>query len=348
MVPLEVSLSKAWMARELGPVFDRDYYFVPRRRWEIDTRCDEYARRQLADLDACYTESNLGRRRYFAPAQVLIGGIQPNMILGMLLGAEFVPGGDKDADITPNCLAGKDLAELPSPDSLLAHPMILAFDEQFRETRRAGEWRPIAPLFWDTSGRPAVHGALTTAQKFLGESVFLDMMADPEPCRRLMGWVTEANIVLARHFADLSGVAISEIHVGECCGCMVNPKLFERFVAPEVSRIADEIAPVRLHSCGGSDHLIGAFRGIRGLASLDLGGDTSLAKVRAAFGRDFPVSIAPLVNDLTGDTPEGLLAWAERVLADNDGGPLVIACHMEPSYRLDVVRELRSFLASRA
>ena len=93
---------------------------------------------------------------------------------------------------------------------------------------------------------------------------------------------------------------------------------------------------------------MGAFRGIRGLASLDLGGDTSLAKVRAAFGRDFPVSIAPLVNDLTGDTPEGLLAWAERVLADNDGGPLVIACHMEPSYRLDVVRALRSFLASRA
>src|SRR3990170_20363 len=107
MIGISGTLSKAWMAQALGVRFDRAYYFDPGKRREVDCRCNEYAGEQFGGMRLFYSESNLGRIDYWDKSQVLIGGIQPNMILGMLLGAEFVPANDRDADITPCCLQGE-------------------------------------------------------------------------------------------------------------------------------------------------------------------------------------------------------------------------------------------------
>jgi len=129
MIGISGTLSKAWMAEALGVRFDRDYYFNPAKRHEVDCRCNEYAAERFGGMRLFYSESNLGRMDYWDESQVLIGGIQPNMILGMLLGAEFVAGDDKDADITPHCLTGKDIGDLPEPESLLDHQLIKLFLE---------------------------------------------------------------------------------------------------------------------------------------------------------------------------------------------------------------------------
>jgi hypothetical protein len=107
---------------------------------------------------------------------VLIGGIQPNMIMGLLLGANFVPAADRDADIAHGCLQGKDPAALPTPQALLTHELIRLFDEQIRDQAKRG-LRPIPPFFWDASGRAAIHGVLTTAQKLCGETIFPSTMS---------------------------------------------------------------------------------------------------------------------------------------------------------------------------
>ena len=78
---LATSVSKAFLAQALGVVFDRAYYFDHQQRRETDGRCHAYVSEHLRDLDAFYTESNLGRKAYFSPDQILIGGIQPNLIL---------------------------------------------------------------------------------------------------------------------------------------------------------------------------------------------------------------------------------------------------------------------------
>jgi len=41
MIGISGTLSKAWLADELGVRFDRDYYFDPGRRYEVDCRCNE-------------------------------------------------------------------------------------------------------------------------------------------------------------------------------------------------------------------------------------------------------------------------------------------------------------------
>jgi hypothetical protein len=336
---VEVSVSKAFLAHTLKIAFDRAYYFDPERRRAIDACCHDYVCRHLAEIGAFYTESNLGRKEHFRRDQILVGGIQPNMILGMLLGAEFIPNADGDADISANCWAGKPLSDLPPAATLLAHPLIRDFDEQIRQARRDGTWTPVPPFFWDTSGRAAVHGALTTAQKFLGETVLMELITDPERVRQVMAWITDANIALVRHYAQMCDITVTSVHVGECSSCTLGPAEWEDFVVPTLEHIGRELAPVRLHSCGPSNHILTAASRIKGLCSLDIGGETSIAKVRQLLGKNFPVSIAPPVKLLAaGDLP-ALMQWTTNVLTENQEGKLAILYHLEPQYPLATLRQ---------
>ncbi len=340
------TLSKGFMAKQLGVQFDRDYYFNPKKRYEIDRQCNEYATNALADLDIFYTESNLGQFKYFSNDQVLVGGIQPNMILGMLVGADFIPNNLMDADISMTPLKDVEPDDLPDPKTLLSHDLIKLFDEQILQIQSEGLLVPIPPFFWDASGRTTLHGAFTTAQKFLGENIFIDLMTEPQKVVKVMDWITESWIVLAKHFSHISGLPITSVHIGECSGCMVDPGMFERYIVPQASRIAETLGPLRFHSCGASTHLLEMMKTIPNLQSLDLGGDTSMKKVRDIFGQDFPIDIAPMPADFAADFSLPILSWARRVIGENAGGALRIIYHLEPDYKLKIIRELDRYIKS--
>ncbi len=343
-ISLTGSLSKGWMNRALDVAFDRQYYFDLQKRLEIDRRCNAYAGTELADLNIFYTESNLGEYAYFSDDQILVGGIQPNMILGMLIGAEFIPNDSMDADISMTPLKGKDPDELPAPESLIEHELVKLFDEQIRQVRSEGKLTPVPPFFWDISGRATIHGTLTTAQKFLGESIFIDLMTVPENVVKVMDWITESFIVLMKHFSEIGELPVTAVHIGECSGCMVNPDMFAQFVVPHASRIAEAMGPLRFHSCGASTHLLECIKTISSLSWLDLGGDTSIAKARQVFGKNLAIDVAPMPADFSADSPDPILNWAKQVIAENAGGPLRILYHLEPDYKLEIVRALNDYM----
>ena len=109
--------------------------------------------------------------------------------------------------------------------------------------------------------------------------------------------VVDSIIVLVEHYSQLSEHPLTEVHVGECSACMVSADAFSRFVVPEISRIGQALGPVRLHSCGTSDHLLRCFLEIENLHSLDTGGGTSVSEVYVT-SNEF-ISFAPL----EGSTP---------------------------------------------
>ena len=344
MISIAGTLSKAWMHQVLGIAFDRDYYFDPVWRHAIDCECNEYAAQEFPGMGLFYSESNLGRLAYWDKGQAQIGGIQPNMILGMLLGADFLPVDDRDADITPRCLAGKDLDEPPTPEALLHHDLVRLFDDQIAQVQGEGRFRSIPPFFWDASGRATVHGVLTTAQKLYGESIFLDLMTEPRKCVRIMNWIADTYIALCRHFAQKAGLSITDVHVGECSACMVSPALMGEFVVPVTSRIAEALGPVRFHSCGSSTHLLEAVAGIDHLQSMDFGGETSIRKARELFGWEMWISIAPLPRDMSAESPGPILDWAGRIIEENAGGNLAFVYHLEPAYNVETMRALTEFV----
>ena len=346
MIPLTGTLSKGRLAKHLDIAFDHDYYFDPIKRHKIDAQCNAYAAQAFADLDIFYSESNLGQYEFFSKNQVLIGGIQPNMILGMLIGADFLPASDRDADISPTPLKGFALENLPKPESLLKHDLIQLFDSQIKDIQSKGERQAIPPFFWDASGRATFHGALTSAQKFLGESIFTDLIMQPEKIAAVTDLITECYIILAKHFSDIANLPITSVHVGECSGSLINAELFEKFVVPQAQRIANALGPLRFHTCGPSTHVLPAIKSVNGLAALDLGGDTSVASVRKIFGSNLHVDIAPLAADLSAPLPDRLLAWAQRAVEENRGGRMRIVYHLEPDYYIESVYALDNHLKS--
>jgi len=346
MINISGTLSKGWMARALGVSFGHDYYFDPDKRYVIDCKCNEYATAQFPGMRLFYSESNLGQIDYRDNRQIQIGGIQPNMILGMLLGADFVPHDSYDADITPGCLSGKDMDDLPAPESLLDLELVKLFDEQIRRIQNdsAKLLCPIPPFFWDTSGRAAIHGTMTTAQKFLGETFFMNMIAKPQQSLEIMDWIADAFIVLCRHFSVIADLPITCVHVGECSSCMVSPELIEKFIVPVTSKIGEKLGPVRLHSCGPSTNHLEAISKITNLRSLDLGGDTSIRKARQIFGKDMLISVAPLPGDMSAESTEPITSWAKHIFKENDGGNLEYVFHVEENYNIDTIRALTDFV----
>ncbi len=336
------------MAEALGVKFDRDYYFDPNKRYAVDCRCNEYAAEHFPWMRIFYSESNLGQIDYWDKKQIQIGGIQPNMILGILLGADFVPRDSSDADITPNCIAGKKPADLPPPESLIDNEIIVLFDEQIQQVQEniQSQLRPIPPFFWDISGRAVIHGAMTTAQKFFGEDFFINMMTEPEESMEIMRWIGDSFIVLCRHFSQIASLPISEVHVGECSSCMVSPEMIERFVVPVTSNIANELGPIRLHSCGPSTNHLDALSKIMNLHSIDLGGETSISQARQVFGKEIPISIAPLPKDMSDHSTDAILNWAKQIFEENDGGNLQYLYHLESGYNIETIYALTDFVKS--
>ena len=351
MISIQTSVSKGWLHNDGGFRFDERYYFDPLYRWEQDRAIDHFLADRFPDHPFHNMESNLVQGEHFSPDQVLVGGIQPNLILGACLGAEFVFPPDKDSDIVGQPLEGlRDLADLPAPASLLEHPLIRRLDAQIAAVRRARpDLRVIPPFFWDTSGRATIHGFLTTALKLYGEEVFVRVYDEPEFIIALHDWIAAVYVALIRHFAHLGDLPVTSVHIGECSGTMLRPAHYERFVIPYASRLGRELGPVRLHSCGRSDHLLAAIAKIENLGSLDTGSNTSVAAIRARFGADFRIDLAPPVELLLeGADRSGVLDWLERTLAENAGGPLHIGFHLEPGYAvancLAIHDELRSRL----
>jgi len=334
------------MAEAIGVVFDRDYYLDPQSRYAVDCRCNDYAAEHFVGMRLFYSESNLGQIDRWDKDQILIGGIQPNMILGMLLGADFVPDARHDADITPQCLTGKDPADLPSGESLLDHPLIRLFDDQIRQPHDGPRQRlrPVPPFFWDISGRATIHGVLTSAQKFFGEAIFMDMLSEPQRCLDIMQWIADAYIALCRHFSQIADLPVTGVHVGECSSCLVSPEMVERFVVPVTSKIGAELGPVRLHSCGASTNYVEAFAKITNLCSLDLGGDTSIKRVREVFGNEMPLCVTPLTQDMSAPGTDPIVSWAKRILQENDGANLQYVYHLEPGYNMDAIYALTDFV----
>jgi hypothetical protein len=324
------SVSFGWLHQQGGFVFDEPFFLEPRKRLETERRIHAFVAKRFPFFPVYNIEAHLvqvaGRQR----PVILVGGLQPNLILGAAVGAEFVFYGDKDPDITPTPLADRpNLDGLRDLDWASMWP-VSAFLEQVRSAREewGSEFAIIPPFFWDTTGRATVHGIVTTAQKLVGERLFLEM-ADGSPfVRELFQWIADSYATLIHLFADAAGMPITGLHVGDCSLCMVGPGPFKELVLPPLNELIRRTGPVRLHSCGFSNHLLDAFRGVEHLAALNVGSGTSVAKIRERF-KSIPVDLLPPVELVTTGTPEAMDEWVRRSVEENGEGELELQYHLD-------------------
>jgi hypothetical protein len=337
MINIEASVSKGWLNKNGGFIFDQKYYLDPVYRWEQDSIIHKFVRERFPRYAIYNMEANLLQASHVRSNHVLVGAIQPNMILATILGAQFSFYEDKDADV-----AGKPLEaitrkeELPAVESILGHPLVKDLENQIRQIQSdRPDLKVIPPFFWDESGRATIHGIITTSLKLTGDNIMTIMMFDPELAHAIHQWIVDAYIILVTHFADIGKLPVTSVHVGECAGTMISADLFQDFIVPYISRLGDKFGAVRIHSCGISDHLIEPMSKIRNLSIIDTGSGTSVAKIRQLMGPEFTIHIAPPMELMMEGVPKSeILGWLDTTLAENNGGPLQIAYHAEPDYEM--------------
>jgi hypothetical protein len=335
MVNIEASVSKGWLHKHGGFSFTEEYYIDPVYRWGQDRKINLYIKEKFPRFAIYNMEANLVQAKYVKENHVLVGAIQPNMILASLLGAKFSFFEDKDADVMGKPLEFiSDSKELPSPATILSHPLIKDLEKQMQQIRKTRpDLKVIPPFFWDESGRATIHGIITTSLKLTGDNIMVLMMSDPELTHAIHQWIVDAYVILINHFASLGGLTIFSVHVGECAGTMISPELYEEFIVPYISQLGSRLGGVRLHSCGISDHLIIAMSHVTNLRIIDTGSGTSVGRIREIMGRDFEIHIAPPMElFLLGVPQKEILDWLDHTLSENQGGPLQIAYHVEPDY----------------
>ena len=335
-ISLLTTVSKGWLHDEGGFTFGEQYYMQPLYRQEQDVRIDRFLQERFPDYAFYNMESNLVQLEFWQPEYVYVGGIQPNLIMGASLGAEMAWYEDQDIDLLESAPLSQitAIADLPSPEELLAHPLIRQFDRQIIELR---ETRPdltiIPPFFWDISGRATIHGFITTSMKFFGQAIFIKMIEDPRFVLDFHDWIAELSITFIHHFSTLASIPANSLHIGECSGTLIGSEHYDQFVVPFINQMADAIGPIRLHSCGLSNHLLQSMSKIHGLQVLDTGSNTSVKAVRERLGNDFQLELAPPLEALrTNADKEVMLTWLDNVLYENSMGPLQLGYHMEPGY----------------
>ncbi|MCX6226511.1 MAG: hypothetical protein NTV01_17475 [Bacteroidia bacterium] len=335
MIKIQASVSKGWLHRHGGFVFPDQYYLDPIFRWEQDKNINRFVREQFPGIAIYNMEDNLVQADYVKVNQVLVGAIQPNMILAALLGAEFSFFENTDSDVLGKPLEHiSGIDELPSPDAILDHSLIKKMDRQMHLLRESHPGlRIIPPFFWDESGRATIHGVITTSLKLTGDNIMMVMMSDPDLAHALHQWIVDAYVILIQHFAASGNLPVTSVHVGECAGTMISSELYEDFVVPYISQLGDRLGPVRLHSCGFSDHLIEPVSHINNLKIIDTGSGTSIVKIREIMGRDFEINVFPPTSALLEGVPRSeAISWLDKTLSENQGGPLQIAYHLEADY----------------
>jgi uroporphyrinogen-III decarboxylase len=193
----------------------------------------------------------------------------------------------------------------------------------------------VPPFFWDTSGRATIHGFVTTSMKLYGEQIFLKMHEDPAFVLVLHDWIADVYINLVRHYSELGDMPVTSVHIGECSGTMISGEQYDQFVLPYINKVADVLGPIRLHSCGRSDHLLASMSNIQKLQALDTGSHTSVKAVRQQLGPELQLDLAPPLEALREDAPpETMKAWLDEVLAENGDAPMLLGYHLEPGYSL--------------
>lgn len=338
MIKVQASVSKGWLHKHGGFDFNQQYYLDPHYRMQQDKQCHEFIKEKFPDYPLYNMEDNLVQAEHVVPNMMLVGAIQPNMIIAAALGAEFVYSPDKDSDVKGFPLKDiEDLNDLPPVKEVMQLPYIKRLEEQcVLAGEKYEDLRIIPPFFWDLSGRATIHGIVTTSMKFIGQDIFTKMMMEPELVKGIHKWIADVYIAVIKHFSDLGEIPVTSVHVGECSGAMLDEYSYGEFVTPYISQLGREFGAIRLHSCGNSDHIINPICEIENLKIIDTGSNTSLTAIRERMGTAFEINTVPPVEVMDESSKlEEMQQWLTQTLKENNGGELKIGYHLEPDYNWD-------------
>lgn len=280
LLPVEVVFHPSWWNRNAGIVFDEDFFYDPRRRVEDERKMEQV-------LHDRFGRWGLGADRDRDLPQIGAVHNAAGYLLSEMLGCEVRYG-----EATP-------------PEVVCARRE--GFDIDVEAAFESPAFRRLVKLIEDLKTRHGFvcgdvnwGGVLNLAMDLKGEDVLVDMMCEPEACRRYFNAIAE---VVERFFTFVfSETGTTSVSVNrlvrflekpvflhsECSHTMISEDCYREFLMPIDIRWANAHQPFGIHHCGKDPHRFAkCYAELPRLDFLDVGWGGDLAALRAALPNTF-------------------------------------------------------------
>ena len=219
------------------------------------------------------------------------------------------------------------------------------FYDYFRRKQDEGftwQGRPISAVSPAGLGSD---GPLTVACNLRGASqVYMDLAADPDYARELLGFITEASIVRIQAYRRRLGMPLKTtgLRLPDDAIQSISSATYRDLVMPFHRRLIEALStggPYTMHLCGDASRHFPLLRDELGVSSFDTGFPIDFGEVRQQVGPGVEISGGPSVMFLQSATPAAVLEEVKRILASGivEGGRFILreGNNMSPGIALE-------------
>ncbi|MDR2937472.1 MAG: hypothetical protein LBU92_00855 [Prevotellaceae bacterium] len=272
-LPVEIVFSPSWWYKHTGITFDKDFFFNPRKRVESE-------RRMELELYNRFGKYGLGAEHSKDVPQLGAVHLASGYLLSEMLGCEVIY-----SESAPPQVVCANQAELSVDTEKAFSSSIFKEVEKLADALKAQYGYLRGDINWS--------GVLNLALDLRGESIFMDMMMEPEKVKQYFGQLAEVCEKFTRYVEALTGSTSISVNRNvinlakpvllhsECSHTMISEEMYEEFLLPIDAKWSAEHAAFGIHHCGKDPHrFAAAYAKLPHLAFLDLGwgGDVKLLR----------------------------------------------------------------------
>lgn len=307
MLPVEIVLAPSWWHRHAGITFDEDFFYHPARRVEVERQMERvlYERWGQFGLGADHGQT----LPVVGPVHLAAG-----YLLSEMLGCKVAYLADGPPQVQP---AQRETLDL-DPEAAWRSPAYRRW-EALCEALQQRHGGLLGDVNWG--------GVLNVALDLRGQSLFLDLIDQPEAAARFLANVAA---VVGRFTEELhartgsTSISVNRtvrairqpvfLH-SECSLVMLSVADYERFLMPLDVAWSRARRPFGIHYCGGDPHRFAeVFSRLPHLDFLDVGWGGDVARLRQALPQTFfNLRYSPV--EIVRQTPEQIRQTLRRLVA---------------------------------
>ena len=128
---------------------------------------------------------------------------------------------------------------------------------------------------------------LNNAQRLYGQDIFVDMLTNPLPVKKLLKTVCKTMIdaaTIVQSKQRESGINYTFFTVSNCLVNMLSPDLYKEFFLPFDIQISEAFDTIGIHNCAwNANPYLEAYSKIPGVSYIDMGIESNMQQARNLF-----------------------------------------------------------------
>ena len=265
--------------------------------------------------------------------KITIGLPQPFPVVTAMFGGELVYFDNDNPDSRGAPLGGATSAsDIHVPDFATTFP-VSAYLQQYEEmVARYGKAKVDLSFLY-------LHSPLTIAYRLRGEQLFFDMVDDPELATAVLEAAHTTSLGVYEMYERIGGHPERVLPIATCIASLISPDVYRKWEIPWLRRQIERHPQALIHSCGRSSHVLDALAELPGIAFMEVGAGTDIARTRALF----PEATINYVVDtpkFRNHTPAQVDGEIRQVIRENDGGPLTVIWPAETGTPIETIEAI--------